>query len=129
MDRPVLMQLGLDPSLDYEMIRYIEDYRIESYRDIEVEEDTYLTLEYPYQYVVYYDTISMEYREDSNMIHTVVGVGTKTFKYFKLDLYTGEQYLAKTDDYFVIANGWGGLSYIKKDNRDIAVAYSVYVTS
>ena len=56
----------------------------------------------------------------------VIGYGYKEVKYYKLNVY-GNLYHDKTDRYFVVANGWGGTSYIKNATADISIAYSLYV--
>ncbi len=114
LDYPVVIQLGVDPSMDYEL--YYDSYSIEY-------DDTYFYTYYGQK--IWYDTISRFYREYSNSAHTVVGYGYMSMDFYKINYY-GNLYKSRTDKYFVVANGWGGTSLIKSTNSDVAIAYSVY---
>ncbi len=114
LDYPVVMQLGVDPSMDYEL--YVDSESIEY--------DDYYFYTY-YGQKVWYDTVTRIYKEYSNSAHTVVGYGYTVIDYYKINYY-GNLYKSKTDKYFVVANGWGGTSLINSTNSDISIAYSVF---
>ena len=114
LDYPVVIQLGVDPSMDYEL--YYDSYNIEY-------DDTYFYTYYGQK--IWYDTISRFYREYSNSAHTVVGYGYMSMDFYRINYY-GNLYKSRTDKYFVVANGWGGTSLIKSTNSDVAIAYSIY---
>ncbi|MGD9910348.1 MAG: hypothetical protein AB7U79_07100 [Candidatus Izemoplasmatales bacterium] len=115
-EHPVIISLGVDTSADFTFYNG-------NYTDItDGVPDLYTIYGTPY----YYHLLTEEFVEYSNSAHMVVGYGYKEVKYYKIDLY-GNLYHDKTDQYFIVANGWGGTSYIKNATSDISIAYSLYV--
>lgn len=104
--RPVVIQLGVDWSVDYTLIRY------ESYFN-----ETSTSVNYHY----------WEYEFMS--AHTVVGYGYRTHEFYQPHPFYGYPILSRIDNFLVVANGWGGTSYINTADDDIGMAYSIYPTS
>lgn len=59
--------------------------------------------------------------------HTVVGYGYRIYQFYQIHPYYGYPVLSRTDNFIIVANGWGGTSYINASDNDIGMAYSVYV--
>jgi hypothetical protein len=104
--RPVVIQLGVDWSVDYTLIRY-ESYFNESSSSVN------------YHYWEY----------ESMSAHTVVGYGYRTHTFYQMHPYYGYDYVSRIDNFMVVANGWGGTSYVNASDDDIGMAYSVYPTN
>lgn len=113
----MVISLGVDLSADYIL------YNNGIYTDID---DGIPGLYTIYGSSYYYYLLTEEFTEYSNTAHMVVGYGYKEVKYYKISIY-GNLYHDKTDQYFIVANGGGGTSYIKNATSDISIAYSLYV--
>lgn len=103
LNRPVVIQLGLDWSVDFTLIKH----------EAAIFEDS--------------TSISYTYREYPSMnAHTVVGYGYRTYTLYTYEQFIGIEYGSTIHNFMVVANGWGGTSYINASDNDIGMAYSVY---
>lgn len=116
-EHPVAIFLGTDTSADYSLYYFVQPDPVRD--DIP---DLYTIYGTPY----YYYLLTETYEYYSNTAHLVIGYGYKEVNYYKINIY-GNLYLDKTDKYFIVANGWGGTSFIKNATSDISIAYSLYV--
>ena len=85
----------------------------------------------PYIYTIYgnydLDEITFNYMTYSGA-HTVVGFGYKTMNFYSVNFY-GNSYLVHSDNFMIIANGWGEISYINSNSDAIYKAYGIYPTN
>ena len=102
LDRPVVLQLGLDWSFDYTFTA-----------DIVLD---------PANSSGYY--IYTEHNPLS--AHVVVGYGFNKYSFYTY--IGGSMMLVREDEFMIVANGWGGRSYINIEDNDIGMAYSLFVT-
>lgn len=98
-NRPVVIQLGVDWSFDFTLIK---DPQTDIVLDSWYGQGSYIYTEY-------------------SGAHVVVGYGYKTFNY-----YNEYALLVRKDEFMIVANGWGGKSYINIEDNDIGMAYGLY---
>jgi hypothetical protein len=74
----------------------------------------------------YFDLLSFKYITYTNTAHFVIGYGYRDIDYYTMNYSNGSTYLFDNMFFFIVANGWGGKSYINSKNSDIAISYSIY---
>ena len=126
LNRPVVLQLGVDPSPVY---RLIEDKDYEGAGDGNL--DIYVF--YDWELIdglfsdFYYDLIMYKYQIYNNVAHTVVGVGYRETDFYRKNIITGNVYLDETTRFIEVADGWGSMSLLNADDGDVSIAYSIYL--
>lgn len=122
---PVVIQLGTD--LTTQEYTYLDDPD----NDFSIDDSIYTnTVVSVGGTDFYYSTITEYYTNPINTAHTAVGYGYKDIEYYRVEpvLPDGNIYLSKTDEFLVVANGWGDYSYFNRLADDtFAIMYAINI--
>ena len=115
--RPVVVQLGIPSLAQIAVLNFTPQYDLVLDPTTDIDFYTingiFNTKEVLYMYTV------------KGVPHTTVAYGYYESSYTYKDFFL--QDVTVTEEFLVLANGWGGYSYINTDEYDISIVYSLYL--
>ena len=113
-NKPVVLQLGVENTINFTMIKKGPSSNPDEYMPLTSNSVSYT-----------YETYNIP------SAHTVVAYGYRTYDFYHLMIGPNYGYTSwvRQDRFMVVANGWGGTSYVNASHDDIGMAYGLHIVA